>query len=567
VAAWCFYDASGRLLKDQPFYEAWTPPPEYASKTWGHKTMYLADVKIGSLGQTFRMLVDTGSWMVIVRGADDKLGCLRHPCFDSRNSTDKHQTAAVGFAHGSLSGSTFSDVVCAGRHSTHLQEIGLLQRRAAPHRRFRAPPLALLQNTKEKESPKAGESLCVNMPVLVAYHESEDFANAPFDGILGLGLRGNLDRGTDDSKNPFSFLEQLRAHGSIADTVFTLRLGNDGSSEILFGSADTRNLVGARFLWVPLSSAADGHWQLTLSDLTLNGIPQNLGAVEVVLDSGTSLLAPDKGLKDWLVSELTPSDCQSVDSLPWLGFSLPGGGRLTMLPSDYIDRVDGKCTLAVMPLNISASAMNDSGSRSRTPRLLLGDSFLRHFVTAFDMQRRRVGFGVDQSSDLAKDVAAALFPDVPSEILNDASLGEPGLSETATVSQDAMEDRQVVNKPDDTVHKIESPNDIDGNSAANVGMRVVAKSVADDAAMSVEEQAGYDFVRRLWNSKKQRHNRTEVASSNRTVFHGDAQAGNNSEDNLEEASKNLDRMLGDLKAQRTSGSNNSNISEVARSSN
>merc|ERR1719498_302983 len=61
----------------------WTPPPEYALKTTGHKTMYLADVSIGGNGQTFRLLVDTGSPLVIVPGS----GCSkRSNHFDTSGS-------------------------------------------------------------------------------------------------------------------------------------------------------------------------------------------------------------------------------------------------------------------------------------------------------------------------------------------------------------------------------------------------------------------------------------------------------------------------------------------------
>jgi len=352
--------------------------------------MYLADVIIGSPGQSFRMLIDTGSWIVVVPSAAcQQPGCRSHNRFDTRNSTPGNRTAAINFAQGSMAGNIFSDVICAGSRSAHLQEVGFLQRRSVE------------------------DSMCARMSFLVADKESPDFADAPFDGILGLGLQGGPDSGFGNGGDRFSFLRQLSAQGRLPRSVFSLRLGNQGSSELSFGRVDDSSLVGGRSLWVPLSSAADGHWQISVSDLTLDGVQQHFGEMEVVVDSGTSLLAPDDGLTMWLRERLTPDDCNSVNSLPKLGFRLPGGGTLTMLPSDYIDRIGGKCSLAVMPLNLPEVA--GAATHSAPARLILGDSFLRRFTTSFDLRGRQVGFGIASGGDQAKELAEALFPDVSPE--------------------------------------------------------------------------------------------------------------------------------------------------------
>lgn len=371
--------ARGALLHHrliQP--KAWSPQAEYLSGTYRHKAMYMADITVGSQGQTFRVLVDTGSSQLVLPSETcGDSACQKHrrlSVHQSTTATKTAQTMMIGFGSGSVSGRIFQDGVCLpvnGRTAHLVTEASFLQ-----------------------ESTDA----CARMDFLLADKESGSFENDPFDGILGLGT---------DSDNPllgrpeYSFLRQLVSAGKLDSTTFTLHLGDNDDSELTLGGVDESHLAGGQLSWWNLSPASDGHWQFPVCDLTLDGVPQHFGRIDVGVDSGTSLLAADDSLKGWLEEHLGASEgCNSVDHRPKLGLRRHDGSTLLLLPSDYVDKIDGECSLALMP----------NYRRNNGQRLLLGASFLRRYVAVFDRDNSRLGFGVSAGDQHAPQLLEALFP-------------------------------------------------------------------------------------------------------------------------------------------------------------
>eukprot|EP00747_Dinoflagellata_sp_TGD_P079059 gnl/TRDRNA2_/TRDRNA2_160355_c3_seq1.p1 gnl/TRDRNA2_/TRDRNA2_160355_c3~~gnl/TRDRNA2_/TRDRNA2_160355_c3_seq1.p1 ORF type:complete len:468 (+),score=82.79 gnl/TRDRNA2_/TRDRNA2_160355_c3_seq1:26-1429(+) len=398
--------------KEEPLMVPWKPTPSFLSQTEGHKTMYLADVAIGSQGQIFRVLVDTGSSVLVVPSATCKSpSCGKHKRLNTSASTSSRatgRTLAIGYGLGSLKGHVFEDEVCVPRGpvkgvagaaavAAPLEELDLLQRKDSHHvlHSGRAGPGTRAFSGSEGGSER---SACTRMSFLANDEESDDL-NRPFDGILGLGPEDPLLGGT----GAFSLLARLAAVGSTSSTSFVLRLSNLGRSELLLGGFDEASLAGGRALWVPLSPRAAGNWQFHVQDLMLDGKMQGFGEMEVVVDSGTSLLGADANLQIWLQEHLQPSSCASVDQLPKLGFRLPGGEVLSLLPDDYIDQIEGECNLALMPTPFRAV---------NSQRLILGDSFLRRFVTIFDREGgRRLGFGIAvDDDDGVCEILTGMFP-------------------------------------------------------------------------------------------------------------------------------------------------------------
>jgi len=375
----------------QPDVVAWTPPPEYGAKTAGHKTMYLADIAIGSSGEVFRVLVDTGSSVLVVPGkACSSEACSKHRRFDGSKSNDTQRTLSIQFGLGSLKGRLLSDTVCvqaSGSDSAPLEEIGFLQRSALS--------TSLHARAGFRQQTRADNS-CTKLTFLVAEEVSDDLASEPYDGILGLGLQDPSMTG-----GGFSLLDELANAGSISSSMFALQLSGGGRSQLEFGSVDESSLAGGRALWVPLSPVSGAYWQFSISDLSVGGQAQHFGELEVLVDSGTSLLAADDDLKHWMEENLQPKDCAAVDHLPKLELQLSGGSSLSLLPSDYIDQTDGECKLALMPGQFPA--VNGQ-------RLVLGDSFLRRYVTIFDRKDRRLGFGVQADDSLAHELLPGMFP-------------------------------------------------------------------------------------------------------------------------------------------------------------
>mmetsp|Transcript_75963 Transcript_75963/g.139048 ORF Transcript_75963/g.139048 Transcript_75963/m.139048 type:complete len:506 (-) Transcript_75963:119-1636(-) len=368
---------------DKPSFTAWTPPPDYAWNTLGHKTMYLADVSVGDQGQTFRLLVDTGSPFVIVPGASCAK-CSHH--FQTNNAKPSNRTASVKFGLGSLSGHIFEDHICvkAAQGLAALSGVGFLQ------------------SANSKKSLNAhgfgSGDACAKMFFIVADQESADIVEEPFDGILGLGLESSSD--ISASGSGFSFLSQLANSGAEPGTTFALRLSSSGKSQLFLGGIDESSFAGGRAIWVPLSPVADGSWQFSVEDFTLDGQEQSFGGFQAVIDSGTSLLAADDDISQWFREHLTPKDCNGVDHLPKLGLRIGGGSVLSLLPADYIDQRDGKCNLALMPSELHSVAGH----------LILGDSFMRRYTTIFDRENMRLGFGIAADESMAKEILPAMFP-------------------------------------------------------------------------------------------------------------------------------------------------------------
>jgi len=367
-----------RLHKEQPAVEAWTPPPEYFAGTSGHKYMYLANIAVGSDRKTFRVLVDTGSSQLVLPSEFcNTEACRKHPRYSaaqSRSAKNTSLTLMIGYGSGPVSGHIYEDTVCLPTRDDRSAVLG-----------------EVLLQTPARE-------MCARMQFLAADVENDEIANSPFDGILGLGAN------SDDPAvggPQFSFLKQLVAANMIKNTAFALHLTNNGESELNLEGASEQELAGGQMSWWSMSPLANGYWQFSVCDLTLDGVPQRFGKLEVGIDSGTSLLAADDDLKSWMEQKLQGgTDCSNVNGMPKIGLKRHDGSTLLLLPSDYIDERDGKCSLALMP-----SFNRDNGQRIR-----LGASFLRRYVTVFDRDNAKIGFGVATDDVQAPQLVQSLFP-------------------------------------------------------------------------------------------------------------------------------------------------------------
>jgi len=370
--------------------------------------MYLADVAIGDDSQSFRLLVDTGSPMVLIPGSALSKRTNR---FDASKAKPGNRTVSIKFGLGSVAGHVFQDRVCVQTPggAAPLTEVGFLQQ----HSQTQAER-ASSDSRKLVEGDMDEGGACAQMSFVVVDQESDDLAEEPFDGILGLGPESSSDAGMTGAG--FSLLSQLAASGATRSTAFALRLSNSGSSELLLGGVDESSFAGGRAIWVPISPAADGYWQFSVQDITLDGQSQQFGGLQVSVDSGTSLLAADDELRDWFREHLLPKDCNAVDHLPKLGLRIHGGSILSILPADYIDQTEGKCSLALMPSPLQSV----SGQR-----LVLGDSFLRRYTTIFDRDNARMGFGVATDDGMAKELLPGMFPDPTTTMAPQTTEGPP----------------------------------------------------------------------------------------------------------------------------------------------
>jgi hypothetical protein len=339
--------------------EVYIPPPEYLMSTSEHKVQYWGELQVGDPPQTFRVLFDTGSSALVLPSSRCKTqACLKHNRYDdsaSHGSKATDATMQVTFGLGQVKGRMVEDSVCLAQHVQ--LEMAFLQAR--------------------RSAARARGSACAPLRFLAADDESEPFGDFPFDGMLGLGLA--------DESGEKSALAQLAA--GWPQPIFAVALRDSGPAELTVGELPD----GASDpFWWSLSPVANGFWQLSAKDLALGDETLGLGEVEVVVDTGTSLLSVAPDIRKQLEQRLDTS-CSNVNTLPPLGLVRSDGAKLQVWPSDYVTQdEDGKCSLALMP---AFHGINSQG-------VVLGDAFLRRYVVVFDYGEQRVGFALRQDEDV-----------------------------------------------------------------------------------------------------------------------------------------------------------------------
>lgn len=317
-----------------------------------HKTAYWGSVMIGTPPREFKVIFDTGSGNLIVPSATCSVpGCeghkkyLQHASTTSQSVLNEHGegSSEITFGTGQISGSFVRDKVCLG------------------------------------------ESTCVNANFIAADRETtEPFQEIPFDGIMGMGFK-DLSMGKD-----FNIVDDLVSSGALLDGQFSFYLTDEGESEVTFGGYKSEHLA-SNIIWAPVE--LESWWQVAIKDITLANHPTGLcgsNGCKVAVDTGTSMLAGPTDLIDELSAKLdVKDDCSNFESLPRLGFQI-GETVLNLNPDDYTDRSEIECSFSFMPLDVPPP---------KGPVFIFGDPFLRRYLTVFDREKSRVGFGLARHSE------------------------------------------------------------------------------------------------------------------------------------------------------------------------
>jgi hypothetical protein len=224
------------------------------------------------------------------------------------------------------------------------------------------------------------EAACTTVDIVTTTEESEaPFGDAPFDGILGLGLP-KLGEGP-----AFNVLESMIRDKAVNIGLFSVFLGATDAedSEIVFGSFRPEHLASDLF-WAPVMDT--GFWQVGLETLLVRGERLNLTNSSFILDTGTSLLAGPTPMVNLLMDKLNvESDCSNYATLPDIGFVV-AGRTLSLEAADYVDR-NG-------PKDCSLSLMTQDSAPGEGPMWIFGDPFLRKFVTVYNRDKMEVGIAL-----------------------------------------------------------------------------------------------------------------------------------------------------------------------------
>lgn len=332
------------------------PEANIPSANGGHDTpltnylnaQYYTEIQIGTPGQPFKVILDTGSSNLWVPSTDcSSLACYLHSKYDhGASSTYKANGSdfAIRYGSGSLEGYVSQDTLQLG----------------------------------DLIIPKQDFAEATSEPGLA-------FAFGKFDGILGLAYDTiSVDKIVPPVYNAIN-------NGLLDEPRFAFYLGDADKSEdggvATFGGIDKSHYTG-KITWLPVRRKA--YWEVKFNGIGLGDEYAELENTGAAIDTGTSLIALPSGIAEILNSEIGAKkgfsgqysiECATRDNLPDLTFNFDGY-NFTLSPYEYTLEVSGSCISAFTPLDFPAPI---------GPLAIIGDSFLRKYYSIYDLGNNAVG--------------------------------------------------------------------------------------------------------------------------------------------------------------------------------
>ncbi|XP_017145344.1 lysosomal aspartic protease [Drosophila miranda] len=309
---------------------------------------YTCKMNIGTPKQSFTVLPDTGSSNIWVPGpkCTDK-ACKTHTRYHPGKSSTyikDGKAFAITYGSGSVKGTLARDTV-------------------------RVAGLAVTNQTFAMTTKEPGTT----------------FTASNFDGILGLGFRSiSVD-------NVKTLVQNMCSQNVISNCVFSICMNGGGSSKrggvLVFGSTDTSAYTGSEaYTYTPVTKK--GYWQFDLQGFYM-GDTKVSGSTQAIVDSGTSLIAAPKSIFNKINKILGCTVTSSGEC--WMSCAKKVSDLTFVIGGKKFVLAGNKLKLKVRTTKghtICISAVSDMG----TNFWILGDAFIRHFCTVFDVTRNRIGF-------------------------------------------------------------------------------------------------------------------------------------------------------------------------------
>ncbi|KAI9346525.1 aspartic peptidase domain-containing protein [Obelidium mucronatum] len=314
---------------------------------------YFGEITIGTPPQLFTVVFDTGSSNLWVPSTKcSSIACWLHRRYDaSKSSTHKKNGTefAIQYGTGALEGIISNENINIGGADI----LGL----------------------------DFGES--VKEPGFT-------FAVGRFDGILGLAYDTIA---VQRVVPPFYAMVQQKL---VDAPIFSAWLGNNANGgeggEIVFGGVNKDRFTGP-IVWAPVVRKA--YWEVAFSDFTVGQTKLEIAAKSAAIDTGSSLIVvPTKdaevintklGAKKNAQGQWTV-DCAEIPNMPDISLTI-GGVPHALSAKDYVLNVGGGSLTAG---NCVSGFMGmDLGSLNIW---IVGDVFLRKYLTIYDLGNHRVGF-------------------------------------------------------------------------------------------------------------------------------------------------------------------------------
>jgi len=310
-------------------------------------SQYYGEITLGTPGQKFQVIFDTGSADLWVASSNCDSSCGSHAKYDSSKSKTHVKNGTIfdiEYGSGPVSGYDSNDRVGFG-------------------------------------------GLVVTDQVFAEVTDASGLGGAyklgKFDGILGMAF-GTI----SVNKNPTVF-EAAFNQGLVSSKQFAFYLGNSDkdAGELVLGGYDQAHFTG-NLAWVPLIS--ETYWEIKLDELNVASSTYGVGA-KAIVDTGTSLLTGPSSVVKEIAKTLGARSLSNGEylvsctaKLPNLDFVI-GGVTYTLTQADYLIPDGNICILGIMGLDVPVP---------NGPLWILGDIFIRKYYTVFDEANNRVGLAL-----------------------------------------------------------------------------------------------------------------------------------------------------------------------------
>merc|ERR1712168_1339691 len=315
---------------------------------------YYGEIEIGTPGQKFNVIFDTGSsnlWIPSKKCGFLNIACRTHNQYDSTKSSTYIADGAdfsIAYGTGAMKGFVSGDKVCVAGTCVKEQKFA--------------------EATKE--------------PGLA-------FIAAKFDGILGMGF-------SKISVNHLpTVFDNMVAEGVVEDSVFSFWLNRnpDGSNggQLVLGGVDD-SLYTGEINYLPITR--EGYWQVKMDGVSVGGDDSMVcpGGCEAVLDTGTSLIVGPKAQIDAINKAIGATiipitgqamlDCNKLAELPVISFKF-GGNDYELTGEEY--------ALVIEQAGAKECLSGFAGMNTPNGLMILGDVFLGKYYSIYDVGNSRAG--------------------------------------------------------------------------------------------------------------------------------------------------------------------------------
>lgn len=333
---------------------------------------YFGHVKIGTPAKEFKVVFDTGSFILWVPDvACTGFACKTHHQFSMHDSTSVEvlnekaalvKLAYIKYGTGSMVGVKASEMV-------HVGNAGV-------------PNMGFLASTIE---------------------DGAVFRVSKFDGVLGFSRRDMVLKNKAGEDIHYNFLLAAKKAGTIKSATISFFLGSAsglGGGAAILGGVDKRLFTGP-IVYHDVLMRTMGNWALKLTTLHVGDSKTNFCGDKgclAIIDTGTSLVVgPDHVVNPLKKALGVEDDCSNMKTMPAVHFGFGNekpytlsGEDMTLKVSQY-SSVGCKTTFASSGKRIPSQFPHYDGM----PVLILGDAFMRHFYSVFDnddQKNPKIGF-------------------------------------------------------------------------------------------------------------------------------------------------------------------------------